>query len=174
MPAFYTSCTVPTEVISQSNGCFNDITPLRLSDVKDGLTSTIFASEKVISLLPDVEDVAIVGPEKSGKWVSGDLGDTLFTTLYPPNAPRRVSKFGVRAHAYAAASLHGGRLNLLMGDGSVRTIDENIDSWPFDPFTGQPAGANLAGGGWWQNLPAEGVWQALSTRGGGEPIDDYF
>lgn len=51
-----------------------------------------------------------------------------------------------------------GGVNVLMGDGSCRFVKETIDSWPVDPATGiQPP-----------TVP--GLWQALSTRNGGEPI----
>jgi hypothetical protein len=56
----------------------------------------------------------------------------------------------------------------------VRFINENIDSWAFDPLTGQPLGATQSPGGWWENVPARGVWQALGTRSGGEAIDRQF
>jgi hypothetical protein len=61
-----------------------------------------------------------------------------------------------------------------MGDGSVRFIDENIDSWPPDPLTGEPIGATKNPGGWWENVPALGLWQALSTRASGETVDNQF
>ena len=59
-----------------------------------------------------------------------------------------------------------------MGDGSVRFIKDSIDTWPFDPVTGQPAGASRVGGGWWVGFPSRGIWQALSTRAGGEIVED--
>jgi prepilin-type processing-associated H-X9-DG protein len=76
------------------------------------------------------------------------------------------------------SSVHPGGANCTFGDGSVKFIKNSIDSWPMD------------GTGWWpadlgQNwntgapyiLPGAtlGVWQALSTRNGGECIgaDQY-
>jgi hypothetical protein len=61
-------------------------------------------------------------------------------------------------------------LGALMGDGSVRFIADSIQSWPFDPRTGRPAGVTGNPRLGWANLPPEGVWQALSTRTGGEVV----
>ena len=75
----------------------------------------------------------------------------------------------------SASSMHPGGLNVLMGDGSVRFIKDTIQTWPFNPISGNPTGASQNGQGAWVNLPPSGVWQALSTRSGGEVIggDSY-
>ena len=59
-----------------------------------------------------------------------------------------------------------------MGDGSVRFIKDTVESWPIDTSTGQPAGASKSSGGWWVNAPAQGVWQSIATRSGGELISE--
>jgi hypothetical protein len=53
-------------------------------------------------------------------------------------------------------------------------MNENIDSWSADPLSGQPIGATKNPGGWWENLPSPGIWQAIGTRAGGEVIDRQF
>ena len=58
----------------------------------------------------------------------------------------------------------------MMGDVSVGFIKETVQTWPFDPLTGGPAGASQNGQGAWINLPPPGVWQALSTRDDGEVV----
>jgi hypothetical protein len=75
------------------------------------------------------------------------------------------------AFTRSASSQHPGGLNALMGDDSVRFIKDTIQSWAFDPLTGQPAGALQTAGGWWTCVPPQGLWQALSTRAGGEAIN---
>jgi prepilin-type processing-associated H-X9-DG protein len=88
---------------------------------------------------------------------------------------KKVSALAGFAQTAAASSLHPGGVNALMGDGAVRFIKETVQSWPFDPATGNPAGASLdPGGGWWERVPPAGVWQALATRGGGEVITSDF
>jgi hypothetical protein len=57
-----------------------------------------------------------------------------------------------------------------MGDGSVRWIKTSIQSWPFNPISGDPAGASKNAEGAWVNLPRSSVWQSLSTRSGDEIV----
>jgi prepilin-type processing-associated H-X9-DG protein len=84
--------------------------------------------------------------------------------------PGKVGVVAGVAHTYAASSFHPSGINALMGDGSVRPIASTIDSWPFDPATGIPLGARRTPGGWWEDVPPPGVWQALGTRAGSEIV----
>jgi prepilin-type processing-associated H-X9-DG protein len=78
----------------------------------------------------------------------------------------------------SAFSLHPDGVNCAFGDGSVRFIKDSINSWPFDTNTDWSPSLN------WNSttnsvniLPGAkvGVWQALSTRSGGECVgaDQY-
>ena len=165
-----TNCVVPGPLVFQSNGVFNDLSPIRLAYVADGLSNTIFMAEKATTIL---QEFNVVDPQYAAQhgWdITGNWGDTLITSLYPPNACDKVSFGAMTAWTNSASSMHPGGLNLLMGDGSVRFIKDSIQSWPFDPITGNPAGAAQNGQGDWVNLPPSGVWQALSTRAGGEVV----
>lgn len=165
-------CTVPARVLAQADGTFNDRAPIRLADIGDGTGFTIFVSEKAVTLYQrfDTDDMPL--SRRYGWSITGNWGDTLLTTFYPPNLVHRGTKSGL-AHACSASSLHPGGIHLLMGDGSARFISDTIQSWAFDPGSGEPVGARRNPGGWWENLPAPGVWQALGTRSGGEavPVD---
>jgi prepilin-type processing-associated H-X9-DG protein len=119
-------------------------------------------------------------------WVSGNYGDTLFTTFYPMN-PQKQLKTGYYNYnqgddvVLAASSFHPGGSNFAFLDGSVRFLKDSIDSWPLNPG---PDGA-LIPSGWTQAAPwlpfvpgpraKVGVYQALSSRNGGEAIsaDSY-
>jgi len=163
-------CTVTAALVTQCNGVFNDLAPIRLASVTDGLSNTMFLAEKSTTILQKLADGAPDILAKRGWYVTGNWGDTLITTLYPPNAYKHVVLGAAAAWSDSASSLHPGGVNALMGDGAVRFISETVQCWPIDTFTGQPTGASLGSGGWWVNLPPAGVWQAISTRSGGELI----
>ena len=180
----YAACTGSVEVIAlplvsnrcrpdplaqrQNDGCFHDLAPVTLAAITDGLSQTLFVLERATGPLRGVDAFRPDEFARHGWWITGNWGDTLATAFYPPNAFRRVSLAAPAAQFGAGSSLHPGGLNALLGDGSVRFIRESIESWPFSPITGNPAGATQAGLGPWANLPRPGVWQALATRAGGE------
>jgi len=141
------------------------------ASVTDGLSNTMFVMEKSTAILQHLSAVNPFVFAKYGWYITGNWGDTLVTTLYPPNACGKVVLGATAAWTDSASSLHPGGVNVLMGDGSVRFVKETIGCWAVDPISGSPSGASLGYGGWWTNLPPSGVWQALSTRSGGELVD---
>jgi hypothetical protein len=62
---------------------------------------------------------------------------------------------------YSAQSTHEGGVHVLLGDGAVRFVNENIDS-------GNKQAAEVFGG-----RSPYGVWGALGTRNGGEVISEF-
>ena len=180
----YAACTGSFEVIAlplvsnrcqpdplaqqQNNGCFHDLSPITLAAITDGLSQTLFVVERATSPLQGVDAFRPDQFARHGWYITGNWGDTLATTFYPPNACRRVTLAAPAAQFSAGSSLHPGGLNALLGDGSVHFIRESIESWPFSPITGNPTGATQTRLGPWANLPTPGVWQALATRAGAE------
>ena len=164
-------CPPGPQLTAQANGSIGDAAPISAASISDGMSNTLFAAEKAVTTFHDLDDFDPTLFNRYGAWTEGNWGRTLLTTFYPPNfwEDGGVSIWWARLHG--ASSLHPGGLNGLMGDGSVRFIKETIQSWPVDPLTGYPPGAYKTGGGWWENVPKPGVWQALSTRSGGEAID---
>jgi prepilin-type processing-associated H-X9-DG protein len=157
--------------MAQADGGFNDVSPLASAEFRDGTSQTMLMAERALPFLRDV-DPGSRGPvhERYGWTISGNWGDTLATAFFPPNLHRKLIASNRFEVAYAASSLHPGGLNVLMADGSQRFVSETISSWPIDPATGYPQGARQDDTGAWTGLPAPGVWQALSTRGGGEIV----
>ncbi len=113
-------------------------------------------------------------------WASGNYADTIFSTLYPINSFRKInmgdSNPGINADLGPStpSSFHPGGANFAFCDGSVRFIKDSVECLPFNPTTGLPLGYVYNGGFWSQTSP-NAVYQALSTRNGGEVIssDQY-
>lgn len=99
------------------------------------------------------------------EWVEGDVHETGFTTLFPPNTKIPYTDSTGQVHdidvtsmrdgesttlpTYAAVisrSYHPGGVHVAMMDGSVRPVANAIDQW---------------------------VWRALGTRAGGESVGDF-
>lgn len=100
------------------------------------------------------------------RWNDSNVSMTGFNTVLAPNSPRCAFLEGGAAWdgrwgVYSAQSRHVGGVQVVMCDGSVRFISENIDSGNKnapDPTSG--------------NSPY-GVWGALGTRGGAETVGEF-
>ena len=168
IPRPTTGCRIPPAQLPQVNGVFNDLTPIRLAAVTNGLSSTAAISERALEPLANAP--AVDGGsayEVYGWMIAGNWGDSMVSTFYTPNMFRRVAPLQ-NQFFFGASSLHPGGLNMLFLDGSARFIKDTINSWPYDPATGAPAGAITTPSDSWTNLPPPGIWQALATRNGGE------
>lgn len=96
-------------------------------------------------------------------WASGYPLCTGFNTVIPPNGPMASSSKGEWSWGvYPPQSYHPGGVNGGMCDGSVRFISETID-------TGDLASAEATSLG--QKQSPYGVWGALGSLDGGEPVE---
>ncbi|QDV38897.1 DUF1559 domain-containing protein [Tautonia plasticadhaerens] len=153
-----------------------------IADVRDGTSNTFAFGERAHGMLPDSQI------HDWQWWSSGNNGDTLFTTYHPLNPHRKIPNFecnagcvnlggGFSTWVNSASSFHPGGANFAFMDGSVRFLKDTIDSWPIDTSTGFPLGVSRPSPYLWVVAPAAkvGVYQALSTRKGGEVISaDQF
>lgn len=109
----------------------------------------------------------------------------MFTTLYPINPQSKLggntntTVISIDTFESAASSFHPGGINVGLADGSVRFIKDTINTMPFSQTTGVPIGLTATANGSCSNsaplyslVPGNqlGIWQALSTRAGGEVI----
>ena len=172
LPMTQSHCQVNSIAISQNNGCFHDVAPINSASVGDGLSHTFLWLERSSAATDRSGGDGAARSNQFGWYVSGNWGDTLLTTFYPPNARRVVAPAALSAQVDGASSSHPGGTNVAMADGSVRFVRDSIDSWSWNPFTGRPAGIVAEPAGWWSAVPPSGLWQQLSTRAGGEVATD--
>jgi prepilin-type N-terminal cleavage/methylation domain-containing protein/prepilin-type processing-associated H-X9-DG protein len=158
-------------VKQEINGVFIYDNANSLASIRDGTSQTILFGETAHGLL-SADDQA-----NWHWWADAVTGDTLFWTLYPLNPHRKIPNIsGEYSSAYvsSASSFHPGGANFTFADGSVHFLKDSINTWPFDPVTGFPLGVSESSGGIYSG-GVFGVYQALSTRNGGEIIsaDSY-
>ena len=83
-----TNCVVPVARIQQCNGVFNDLSPIRLASVTDGLSNTIFIAEKATTILQELSAVKPQYPAQHGWYITGNWGDTLGHVIVPTECMR--------------------------------------------------------------------------------------
>src|SRR5262249_31001905 len=126
----------------------------RLTDITDGTSNTLLMSEVIMAANDTDYDIR-------GDFLNDDRPCTMFMTINTPNTGTDVSPYcngstypsttpctnANSGYAHQAArSRHTGGVNVLLGDGSVRFVQDAI---------------SLA------------TWRALGTMNGGEVIGDY-
>jgi prepilin-type processing-associated H-X9-DG protein len=146
---------------------------VRIASITDGLSNTFAFGEHAHGLLNKAD-----GSFYSWNWwVSGNYGDTAFTTFYPINVQKKLKNFTGQTEAGAfinsATSFHPGGCNFAMCDGSVKFVKDTVSTWTYDA-AGNPAGAARNGSGLWTvtdpTVFRPGVYQALGSINGGEII----
>jgi len=142
--------------------------PVTVASISDGTSNTILLGEFAYGKMNPVDLICWHW------WTAANYGDTMFTTQYPLN-PKLPGVDDGNIFPQSASSFHPGGVNFAFCDGSVKFLKDTISSWSLPggpnppPITGGPPWTLNAG------APTLPVYQALSTKAGGEVISaDQF
>jgi prepilin-type N-terminal cleavage/methylation domain-containing protein len=106
---------------------------------------------------------ANVSSSRGSRWARGFMGYIGVTTILPPNSPSCAGMGFDSSGIFSVTSRHVGGAHVLLGDGAVRFISQNIDCGNLaapDPKT--VSGAS-----------PYGVWGSLGSIAGGEPVGEF-
>lgn len=107
------------------------------------------------------------GRRGSNLW-DGQPENSAFHTILPPNSPSCIEGNNTNSDSshsiLTSTSAHRGGVQVVMVDGAVRFISENIDT------NGLPADAPSNSG---SGASPYGVWGSLGTRSGGEVVSEF-
>jgi prepilin-type N-terminal cleavage/methylation domain-containing protein/prepilin-type processing-associated H-X9-DG protein len=164
-------------IVSEFNGLIYHDSAVRIAQITDGTSNTIAIGERGHGLFDPATRATWHW------WVSGLR--TQLTTLFPMNPQRKEGIFDptgsgsttvggtTTSYLVSASSFHPGGCNFAFADGSVRFLKDTIDCWKNDPNNfGLPTGVTTNPNGTFSLGPNTrvGVYQALSTRAGGEVV----
>ena len=181
--------------LGQSNGIFNHnagtvsnpgggtygwaghFAPSTIASITDGTSNTILYGEHAHSKIAQSDPGSYYG---TNWWISGDWGDTTFSTIFPPNYFKSLvqeqlavtngtltEKFP-RGNNFSmtAASNHPGGANFAFCDGSVRFIKNSVNSWSPNAITGSGSGNAWV----YVTTQQQGVFQSLGSKNGNEVV----
>ena len=102
---------------------------------------------------------------RGARWADGGASFSAVNTILPPNSPNCTLTSGDATDGiYSMGSRHTGGVQVLMGDGAVRFVSENINT------------GDLSASSTESTMSARspyGVWGSLGTKAGGETVGEF-
>lgn len=169
------SGTIGFGLIASGDGIFTQ-SPIRVTDISDGTSNTVAFTESLLGNgtvpasasaadpryhvfeVPGGNDptpaecgaaaTGVWNARRGAKWIDGHYGNSLYNHYYAPNS--RSWDCGNGSHnkgLVSARSAHTNFVNMLLADGSVRSVTDSVD---------------LAG-----------VWRPLGTRNANDIVGNY-
>jgi prepilin-type N-terminal cleavage/methylation domain-containing protein/prepilin-type processing-associated H-X9-DG protein len=172
-------------IVNPAGVIFDGSPTITLSTITDGTSNTMLWSEYTAARVSTSSPNFVFNLGDRPVWNLGSNWELMFDSQFPPNAVgTQLDPAGsTGTDNDLPSSMHPGGVNVGFCDGSVRFIKNTVSSWTVTDAWG---GANPAfytfttdsnGYSTYTLTPAgrPGVWQALSTRNGGEVIssDSY-
>jgi hypothetical protein len=102
------------EAIRNQLGMFNVHSSVRQSDIRDGTSQTVMIGERTLQALPEQ------ARRDSFWWFSGNHGDTLMSTMFPPVTPG--IEYPPEIASLTASSQHERGVVFAFADGSARLV----------------------------------------------------
>lgn len=180
-------------MLSAESGLFPDVggptwfnklpsqSPVTFASITDGLSNTMMFGESAHANLSSTfprpcSPAGGCAWSTQGWWADSDLGNGTMSSFWPMNLqgaditilPGPCDQSGSIVGS-SASSLHPGGCNFAMGDGSVHFIKNSVSSWN--------SLAMLRDANCIPSVPAgmkAGIYQALSTRNGGEMVTGEY
>ena len=177
--------------MANPRGIFGYRSGTRIADIRDGTSNTIAMAERVIAqeaqsifggvarnlatantdpttclAMKGENGLYVSGADAQAwsgiRWNDGVPAFTGVTTVLPPNSPSCTNatwdgEWGI----FSPTSYHPGGVLALLADGAVRFISETINT------------GNLAAPSVYTGASPYGVWGALGSKKGGEPIGEF-